>query len=131
MTLQDDSFCFVCGKKNPQGLKLSFHYSNGRIVSEFTPSKIHQGYKDIIHGGIITSVLDEAMIQAAIAEGMTPLTGEITVRFKNPLLANEETIVEAEITKKGSRLTEASSRLIKKNTGDIIAEAFAKMVLSK
>ncbi|MBA4348422.1 MAG: hypothetical protein C0415_00320 [Thermodesulfovibrio sp.] len=131
MTLQDDSFCFVCGKKNPQGLKLSFHYSNGGIVSEFTPSKIHQGYKDIIHGGIITSVLDEAMIQAAIAEGMTPLTAEITVRFKKPLLANEETIVEAEITKKDSRLTEASSRLLKKDTGDIIAEASAKMVLSK
>jgi acyl-coenzyme A thioesterase PaaI-like protein len=131
MTLQDDSFCFVCGKKNPQGLKLSFQYSNGRIVSEFTPSKIHQGYKDIIHGGIITSVLDEAMIQAAISEGMIPLTAEITVRFKKPLLANVETIVEAEITKKGSRLTEAASRLLKKDTGDIIAEASAKMVLSR
>ena len=131
MTLQDDSFCFVCGKKNPQGLKLSFQNSNGRIVSEFTPSKIHQGYKDIIHGGIITSVLDEAMIQAAISEGMIPLTAEITVRFKKPLLANVETIVEAEITKKGSRLTEAASRLLKKDTGDIIAEASAKMVLSR
>ena len=131
MTLQDDSFCFVCGKKNPQGLKLSFQYSNGRIVSEFTPSKIHQGYKDIIHGGIITSVLDEAMIQAAISEGMIPLTAEITVRFKKPLLANVETIVEAEITKKGSRLTEAASRLLKKDTGDIISEASAKMVLSR
>lgn len=131
MRLEDDNYCFACGKNNQCGLKLSFHYSNGKITTEFIPSMIYQGYKDIIHGGIITTVLDEAMIQAAIAEGMTPVTAEINVRFKKPLLANEKAIAEAEIIKKNSRLIEAQSRLLKESDGTIIAEASAKLIPSK
>lgn len=128
MELQDDDYCFVCGKSNQCGLKLSFNYSNGKLTSEFTPSKIYQGYKDITHGGIITTILDEAMIQAAIAEGIMPVTAEINVRFKRPLMANEKAIAEAEITKKNSRLIEARSRLVKASDGTIIAEASAKLI---
>lgn len=131
MKLEDDNYCFACGKENQCGLKLSFNYSNGKLISEFTPSNIYQGYKGITHGGIITTVLDEAMIQAAIAEGLMPVTAEINVRFKMPLLANETAIAEAEITKKGSRLIEARSRLVKASDSKIIAEASAKLILSK
>ncbi len=131
MKLEDDNYCFACGRDNHCGLKLSFNYSNGRLTTEFIPSKIYQGYKDITHGGIITTVLDEAMIQAAIAEGIMPVTAEINVRFKMPLMANEKTIAEAEIIKKSSRLVEARSRLLKASNGTIIAEAYAKLIPSK
>ncbi len=128
--LEDDSYCFACGKKNECGLKLSFNYSEGKLTSEFTPLKMHQGYKDITHGGIITTVLDEAMIQAAIAEGIMPVTAEITIRLKKPLIVNEAAIVEAEIKKKGSRLIEAQARLLKKADNTVIAEASAKLIPS-
>jgi uncharacterized protein (TIGR00369 family) len=131
MKLEDDNYCFACGKKNHCGLKLSFSYSNGKLTFEFIPDKIYQGYKDIIHGGIITTVLDEAMIQTAIAEGILPVTAEINVRFKKPLMANEKTIAEAEIIRKSSRLIEAQSSLLKKSDGTIIAEASAKLIPSK
>ncbi|TAL23476.1 MAG: PaaI family thioesterase [Nitrospirae bacterium] len=129
--LEDDNYCFACGKKNPCGLKLSFNYSNGKLTSEFTPSKIYQGYKDITHGGIITTILDEAMIQAAIAEGLNPVTAEIKVRFKKPLLGDGKTLVEAEITKRGSKLIEATSRLLLKSDGSVIAEASSKLIQAK
>lgn len=129
--LEDDNYCFACGKKNERGLKLSFNYSDGKLTAEFTPSKIYQGYKDIIHGGIITTVLDEAMIQAAIAEGISPVTAEINVRFKRPLMADEKTIVEAEIKKRGSKLIEAHALLLKQADGAVIAEAYAKLIPSK
>ncbi|MFZ6006537.1 MAG: PaaI family thioesterase [Nitrospirota bacterium] len=131
MKLEDDDYCFACGENNQCGLKLSFNYSNGKLTTEFIPSKIYQGYKDITHGGVITTVLDEAMIQAAIAEGIMPVTAEINVRFKMPLMVNEKTIAEAEIIKKGSRLIEAQSRLLNSSDGTVIAEASAKMVPSK
>ncbi len=131
MKLEDDSYCFACGKKNQCGLKLSFQYSGGKLTSEFTPSKSHQGYKDITHGGIITTVLDEAMIQVAIAEGIMPVTAEINVRFKMPLMADEKTVAEAEIIRKSPRLIEAQSRLLKTSDGTIIAEAYAKLIPSK
>ncbi len=125
--LQDDSFCFVCGKNNQWGLNLSFNYVDGKIVSRFNPSKVHQGYKGIVHGGIITAILDESMIQAAINEKIMPLTAEISVRFKKPLFIDDSTMIEAEIIEKNTRLVTAHS-VIKRIDGTIIAEAYAKLI---
>ena len=129
MQLEDNGKCFVCGKDNPCGLKLSFTFVDGKITSEFTPSALHQGYKDITHGGIITALLDEAMIQAALSEGASPVTAEISVRFKKPLIAGERSHIEAEIVKKGTRLIEARARLTFPATGEVIAEGHAKMLI--
>lgn len=128
---EDDSYCFVCGHDNPHGLRLVFRCAGGKSSAEFIPSRSFQGYSNITHGGIITAVLDEAMIQAAASENKSPVTAEISVRFKKPLHVNERTVVEAEITKRGSRIIEASSRLIHPADGAVIAEAHAKLVPAK
>ena len=63
LILQDDLMCFVCGKNNPCGLKLNFVLDKDRILkTEFTFAKIHQGFKDIVHGGLIGLILDEVMV---------------------------------------------------------------------
>ncbi len=127
LRLQYDSCCFVCGKDNPYGLKIAFNNENGKVISEFTPSEIHQGYKDITHGGIISTVLDEAMIYAAIENGVYPITAEITVRFKKPLFTGETVIIEAEVLKKNSRLITAIAKLTRKKDNCLIAEAHGKI----
>ncbi len=127
--LRDDGNCFVCGKDNACGLKLSFNLLDGKIISEFTPSILHQGYKNITHGGIITALLDEAMIQAALSEGMSPVTAEINVRFRKPLIAGQRSLIEAEIKRKGARLIEARARLTSAADGNVIAEAHAKLLV--
>jgi uncharacterized protein (TIGR00369 family) len=129
MQLEDNGKCFVCGKNNPCGLKLSFTLIDGKITSEFTPSVLHQGYKDITHGGIITALLDEAMIQAALSEGVSPVTAEINVRFKKPLIAGDRSHIEAVIVKKGTRLIEARAQMTSPATGDVIAEGHAKLLI--
>ena len=95
MTIIDDGLCFVCGKANEHGLKLAFHSVKGSTCSEFVLQNNFQGYKNIIHGGVIAAILDEAMIHAAMAEGHSPVSAEITVRFKQPLLVGQPAIVEA------------------------------------
>jgi len=127
LRLQDDGFCFVCGKNNPSGLGLVFNNINGKVVSEFTPSKIYQGYKGITHGGIVSTILDEAMIYAAVEDGIWPVTAEITVRFKKPLITGDTVIVEAEVVKRSSRLITARAQLKRKDDGFLIAEAHAKI----
>lgn len=129
MKLEDDGNCFVCGKNNPGGLKLSFHLIGGKITSEFTPSVFHQGYKNITHGGVITAVLDEAMIQAALNCGLAPVTADINVRFRKPLVSGRRARVEAEIIRKGSRLIEARARLTASGDGELIADARAKLLI--
>lgn len=128
MKLEDDSYCFVCGRLNPIGLRLNFSYFDNKISADFIPLKKYQGYKDIVHGGIISSILDEAMIHAAIAGGKHVLTAEISVRFKSPLFVNEKAVVEAEIIKSGKRLIEAAASL-KKSDSQIIAEACGKLYI--
>ncbi|MCC6346144.1 MAG: PaaI family thioesterase [Nitrospirales bacterium] len=126
--LEADRHCFVCGTENPFGLKLVFSRAEGKVTSEFIPSPPYQGYKDRVHGGIITSILDEAMIQAAAAAGITSVTAEIRVRFKRPLLIDEEAEIEAEITRRSPRLLEACARMVHRRSGTVLAEASAKLL---
>ncbi len=125
--LEDDHYCFVCGENNPSGLHLKFSIHDGKVVTEFIPRKIHQGYKDIIHGGLISTVLDEAMVKAALMQGLPAVTAEFTVRFKNRLMAGEKVIVEAEIVKMNKKIIETSA-IIKKSDNTIIAEGHAKLL---
>lgn len=125
--LEDDHYCFVCGEKNPSGLHLKFSIQEGKVFTEFTPQKIHQGYKDIIHGGLISTLLDEAMVKAALMQGISAVTAEITVRFKNPLMAGEKAIVESAIVKMNKKIIETSA-IMKKTDDTIIAEGHAKLL---
>lgn len=125
--LSDDKYCFVCGELNPEGLHVDFYLKDDKAIGEFLPLKKHQGYKDIVHGGIISTLLDEAMVKIAILKGIICVTAEITVRFKSPLKINEKIIIEASIDKIEKRLIYASA-IAKKEDGLIIAEAHGKLI---
>ena len=125
--LLDDGHCFVCGKSNQSGLKLVFRKDGDKVVSEFVPQKYHQGFKDIVHGGIISAVLDEAMVKAVLFLGIEAVTAEITVRLKNPLFVGDKAFIEAEIKTMGTRLIETYS-LIRKEDNTLIAESSAKLL---
>jgi uncharacterized protein (TIGR00369 family) len=118
----------VCGKQNPGGLNLVFSFRDNRTFAEFTLRKTFQGYKDIVHGGIIAALLDEAMVKAVLAQGIQAITAELTVRFRNPLFTNEKAFVEAEIVKTGKKLVEAAAR-IKGPGSRTIAEGRGKLVI--
>jgi uncharacterized protein (TIGR00369 family) len=126
--LEDDNYCFVCGEKNPHGLHLKFSLSEGKISTEFVPQKTHQGYKDVVHGGIISTLIDEAIVKAALMQGMPAITAEITIRFKNPLMVGEKAVVEATILKMNKRIIETSA-ILKKTDNTIIAEGHAKLLM--
>ncbi len=125
--LEDDHYCFVCGEENPSGLHLKFLLKGDKIFAEFTPQKIHQGYKDITHGGIISTLLDEAMVKAALMQGIAAVTAEISIRFRSLLLTGEKAMVEAVIEKDNKRLIETAA-VVKKSDGTIVAEGSAKLL---
>ena len=82
MELIDDNYCFVCGKKNPIGLKLDFSFDGKTIKTDFIPQKEHQGYFNIVHGGIISTLLDEVMVKLAIEMGMPSVTAQDGYTFE-------------------------------------------------
>lgn len=125
--LEDDHYCFVCGRDNPNGLHCTFSILDGRAQARFVPQKIHQGYKDIVHGGILSTLLDEAMVKTALMQGIPVVTAEITVRFRSALMAGEEVTIDACVIKMNRKIIEASSS-IRKMDGTLIAEGYAKLM---
>jgi len=105
--------CFVCGESNPAGLRLRFH-TDGKIVqTEFTPRKEHIGFRDVIHGGIISTVLDEIMVWAcAVQTKQFGYCAELTVRFQQPLRPGQTVTAMAEMTaNRRNRIFETKAEL--------------------
>ena len=127
MKLADDGYCFVCGPKNPIGLKLKFHFNGKTIKTEFISKKEHQGYLNIVHGGIISTLLDEAMVKLAVAMDIPVVTAQMEIRLKKPLGVGEKIIVEAEILHNTKKLLEAYAKAVTMNNV-LIADAKGKLV---
>lgn len=119
--------CFVCGEANPLGLKLRFE-TDGRLVrSRFTPRPEHNGFKNVVHGGLTATVLDEIMVWAcAVATRQFAYCAELNVRYLHPLSPDTETIVTGElVANRKGRIFEAKGCL-QTATGLTIAEATGK-----
>ena len=114
--------CFVCGDKNDIGLKVDFFNEEGKTIAEYTPTPEFEGYKDILHGGIISALLDEVMIKSIIAKGILTLTSRVDIRFKNLTRIGEKLLLEGWIKEDRRRLIIAEGRAFKQN-GEVIAEA--------
>ncbi len=127
-TLKDNDYCYVCGKNNPEGLAVDFVIDHGQksITGRFTPQRRHQGYEGIIHGGILSALLDEAMVKLAFSLGIPAVTAEITVKFKSPAAPGEELRVSGRLIEESRRLIRATARI---ECGPVvIAEAAGKLL---
>ena len=60
MKLGVDDMCFACGRKNPIGLKLGFHFDGDDYVTTLAVRPEYQGWTGIIHGGLLATALDMA-----------------------------------------------------------------------
>lgn len=77
------SSCFACGPRNPRGLHLVFQQrQNGEMTADWIPEPDLEGYLGIVHGGLVSTVLDEAMAKVVDASGAEALTAELRVRFR-------------------------------------------------
>ncbi|MFA7056034.1 MAG: PaaI family thioesterase [Candidatus Cloacimonadales bacterium] len=121
--------CFACGKDNPIGLKLKFEYSENCSISYFVVSSNFQGYHDITHGGIITTLLDEAMAKIILFKGIEAVTGEINVKFRRAVPTNKEIRITGRIEQEKSRTIKTSGKI--EFDGKVCAEATATFVKMK
>lgn len=127
-TEKEFNMCFACGQKNPIGLKLNFDRDGKAARAEFTPDKFHQGWSGLVHGGIISCILDEAMSYAALFEGVNTITAKMQARFKRPVQIGEHLTITASITKKTRRLVEAKAEIWLKD-GTPVADSIATMFI--
>lgn len=127
MEIIEDSYCFACGKDNPIGLKLPIKLLDNEGGAYILPYKIKnefQGYKGIVHGGIISTILDELSVYAAASINLKTVTANIEVKFLKPVYVDENITVRARVVeKRGGSWLKVEAELA--NDEDIKAKSIA------
>ncbi len=124
--LEDDGMCFCCGPRNPIGLKLAFETLPGRRMrTEWTPRPEHQGFKDIVHGGLVATVLDEVMIRLLYALGIRAVTAELRTRLLRPLRAGRRYRFEGRVLEDKGRLVTTEAEGFDAESGEKVASGTA------
>jgi uncharacterized protein (TIGR00369 family) len=127
----DDKQCLVCGKDNPFGLKLQFRVEGEALVTEWIAEKRFQGYADVLHGGMIATILDETMVNLPWKrDGVAVISAELNVRFIQPAKIGDHLIFRAEAGDVHKRLI-ITKGICTTAGGTLIAEATAKCVKIK
>ena len=123
--------CFVCGEKNPNGLRLNFEIDKERqtLKTTFVANPTFQGWDGIVHGGIISTLLDEATAKLVYELGYQAVTASLEIRFKKPAPILEPLRVYGEITEVGKKLIRAKARVVKED-GTILATGMATFLRS-
>ena len=121
--------CFVCGPDNPIGLHLTFRLEDGACVSEFTPGENHQGYPDVIHGGMIYSALDDVMANWLYLRGARAYTARCEIRYRRPAREGEKLLLEGRQTARKRRLVEMEGTARRASDGKVVATATATFVV--
>jgi uncharacterized protein (TIGR00369 family) len=114
--------CFACGPDNPRGLRLVFERDGDTVVCSYTPALDLGGYGSILHGGVTSTLLDEAMAWAVYGLlDELPLTTELHVRFLGPLRAGTPLSITGRIVSTDGRVANARAE-IRNATGTLCAD---------
>lgn len=127
-SVRADHHCFGCGGNNPIGLKLRFNSTDDGVSARFASAAPHQGYENVVHGGILSTLLDEAMAWAVAARGIWAVTGEMRVRFRQPLHVGQPVTVSGRVSEERGRVITAAGAITLDADGSTIATATGTFV---
>lgn len=117
--------CMVCGHLNSLGIK-SHACTEESVSAHFEPDCTCQGYMGIMHGGMISTLLDAAMTHCLFQQGVEAVTASLDIRFIEPVPCNDSLRIDArlisqrhhiyyldaELSVAGRALARASARFI-------------------
>lgn len=104
--------CFACGRDNAIGLRLVFkRRPPGEALATWIPAEVHEGWPGVVHGGLLSTALDEAMSHAVLATGFKAMTAELRVRFRKPAPSGRPLLVKGWIVRRSKRLLETESTI--------------------
>lgn len=128
LQLSYDQGCFACGEKNPQGLKLKFTYEQEVVKTTFVPTEIHQGYPGVMHGGLVSTILDEIMSWALQFQGFVGYTARLEVRFRKNVPLEQPLHFESRIIGKRGSLIDTEAKALSPE-GEVMAEAKGRFMV--
>lgn len=129
--VEADSACFVCGRQSRIGLKADFQTNKETSTSKATVklSSDYQGWHNVIHGGVVAALLDEACIYACLGKAEQAVTAELQIRYRKPVPVGAVVVVVGMLVDSSRKVWQAKSRLLLDDT--LYAEATAKVFILK
>jgi uncharacterized protein (TIGR00369 family) len=117
--------CFVCGRKNPHGLYVTF-YDNGRneVTATHTVPEAYAGYPGVVHGGIVAALLDEVVARVSMIGDPHHfmMSVKLQVKYRHPVPTETPLTAIGRIIKLRGRLGKAVGEICLPD-GTIAAEA--------
>jgi uncharacterized protein (TIGR00369 family) len=109
--------CFGCGPGNPVGLRLVFSVAEAddapwTVAATATFSELYEGPPGYLHGGIIATLLDEAMSKANRARGVTAMTRQMTVEYLRPVPSGAAIRIEGRVSRSEGRKHWTEARIV-------------------
>ncbi|CAA9579188.1 MAG: hypothetical protein AVDCRST_MAG87-3157 [uncultured Thermomicrobiales bacterium] len=130
VALANQHHCFDCGDLNEHGLHLRFTpdpHGNG-VSALFCPASRVEGYTGVVHGGIISTVLDEVMAWSLYRHDIWAVTGTLTTRYRQPIRIGEETRATGYLLKDRRRAVEMRGEIQRVADGMVLADATATFI---
>ena len=127
-----DADCFACGTENPCGLHMTF-YTDGQALYSFVtiPGRM-RGWRNMVHGGIISTMLDEAMAWTAIhLMRRFILTQSMQVEFLKPVTIETPLLVKGWIKERVSRRRAVMASTVSNQRDTVLARAEGNFALFK
>lgn len=129
MAQSGDNYCFACGEDNPAGLHLKFEKLEDKVTAKKILAREYEGYEGASHGGIVATMLDEAMchfIKDFYNE--QAMTGRLEIRYRHPTPIEQELTITAwqESQRRNIITMKAAVATI---DGTVTAEAMAKFAV--
>jgi uncharacterized protein (TIGR00369 family) len=105
--------CFGCGPANATGLRLEFlRAEDGSVVCLPTIAEDFEGAPGCVHGGIIATMLDEAMSKSALARGLTAMTRQMEIEYLRPVPSGEPLRLEGRLLRSEGRKHWTEARIL-------------------
>jgi acyl-coenzyme A thioesterase PaaI-like protein len=122
--------CFGCGTENLIGLRLQFRREDDGARAEFRPRPEYQGWDNMLHGGIILTMLDETLAYAAMFAVGPAVTAEITARVRRPAPLDSQYRLFGQVTRVRLGMIQARAT-IEDSSGVLYASADGKFMVMR
>jgi acyl-coenzyme A thioesterase PaaI-like protein len=120
-----EHYCFGCGRHNPIGFHLVFEREDaGGVIARYTPRPEDAGFPDVMHGGLLALLLDEAMGWAMYADRVFAVTAKMEVRYRRSVGLDDTLVARARIANSRGRRLEVEATLTDE-AGELLVEASA------
>lgn len=122
--------CLVCGKFNEHGYHAQFlNLDDDRVFVRMRPSEHLQSYPDRLHGGVISTLMDELLSRAIQARfpKVISVTLDLSLKFRTPVPYDSEIQGVAWVVKDRTRIYDAAGEIFLPD-GTVAVQATGKFL---